>query len=117
MQIYECDVTKSRSTYLPASLRACLHIVACTYDMSIGVPQRCSVLLKSRITPRLSLGLSLSLARSLALSLSLSLSRSLSLALSRARARSLALSLSICLFLSLSLSLPLSLSHDSTFSM
>jgi hypothetical protein len=104
VQIYECDVTKSRSTY-----PICLHLWEHVFTLLLArmtcplACQRCSVLLKSRITPRLSLGLSFSLALSLSRSLSFSLSLCLCLSLS------VSLYIYICLFSSLSLCLCLCL--------
>ncbi len=103
------DKVEKHLSYLSASLGACLHIIACTYDMSIGVPE---VLRLAKVEDHpSSVPRSLFLSRSLSFSLSLFLSVSLSLSLA------LCLSLHIYLPLLFSLSLPLSLSHDSTFSM
>ena len=70
-QIYQRDGPKSRRTYLPASLGACIHICACSYNMSIGVP---GMLRLAKVEDRPS-----SVPRSLSLFLSVCLSISLSL--------------------------------------
>ena len=106
IRVYQWDVPKSTSTYLPAlyiythihniafkytnatwrsrEAPICLHLWEHVFTLLLArmtcqvACQRCSVLLKSRIIPRLSLGLSLSLSIYIYLPLSLSLSLSAS---------------------------------------